>query len=104
MSALTAQEVDLGAPLLVAVTALLTELIGILAQSESSGSENLQFELFLHLLKFAERFPHEPEKLALYVQQSLRCKTGCGGGERGDTPADPVTANRGVRYLITRHG
>lgn len=33
--------------------------------------ENLQLMLFLNLLKLAEMFPRQPEKLALYMQQHL---------------------------------
>lgn len=75
---------DLGAPLVEEVTELLTSWQAVYAQSESSGGsatttqaaknaarENLQLMLFLNLLKLAEMFPRQPEKLALYMQQSL---------------------------------
>ena len=80
----TAHVAGLGAPLVAEVTALLTEWQAVYAQSESSGGnattsqegkklarENLQLMLFLNLLKLAEMFPRQPEKLNLYMQQSL---------------------------------
>jgi hypothetical protein len=33
--------------------------------------ENLQLMLFLNLLKIAEMFPRQPEKLSLYMMQHL---------------------------------
>lgn len=75
---------DLGDTLLATLTALLAEWDGILTQSEAStgnattsqqakklARENLQLMLFLNLLKLAEIFARQPEKLALYMQQSL---------------------------------
>ena len=66
------------------MTGLLTAWQGIFAQSESSGGaattsqeakklarENRQLMLFLNLLKLAEMWARQPEKLALYMQQSL---------------------------------
>ena len=74
----------LGAALLTTVNGLLTEWQAVFAQSESSGGnvttsqegkrlarENLQLMLFLNLLKLGEMFPRQPEKLNLYMQQSL---------------------------------
>ena len=80
----TARQAALGAALVTEVTGLLTQWQGIYAQSESSGGnattsqegkklarENLQLMLFLNLLKLAEMFARQPEKLDLYMQQSL---------------------------------
>lgn len=75
---------DLGDALIEAVTALTTQWGGILADSETSGGnattsqegkrlarENLQLTLFLNLLKLGEMLARQPEKLGLYMQQSL---------------------------------
>ena len=80
----TAHQAQLGAPLVAEVTTLRTEWKAVYAQSESSGGaattsqegkkmarENLQLMLFLNLLKLAEMVPRQPEKLNLYMQQSL---------------------------------
>ncbi|MFO1484171.1 MAG: hypothetical protein U1F71_12505 [Verrucomicrobiaceae bacterium] len=40
-------------------------------QGKQLARENLQLMLFLNLLKLAEMFPRQPEKLSLYMQQSL---------------------------------
>jgi hypothetical protein len=40
-------------------------------EGKKLARENLQLMLFLNLLKIAEMFPRQPEKLALYMQQSL---------------------------------
>jgi hypothetical protein len=84
IDAVTAHQADLGAPLVTQATALLTGWNTVFAASESStgektsteaekrlARENLQLMLFLNLLKFAEMFARQPEKLALYMQQSL---------------------------------
>ena len=80
----TAHVADLGAPLVAEVAGLLTEWQAVYAQSESSGGnattsqegkrlarENLQLMLFLNLITLAEMFARQPEKLNLYMQQSL---------------------------------
>lgn len=84
LNAVTAHAADLGAPLVTSVTDLVAEWGAVYAQSESSGGnattsqearklarENLSLMLFLNLLKLAEMFPRQPEKLALYMNQSL---------------------------------
>ena len=43
--------------------------------------ESLQLMLFLNLLKLAEMFPRQPEKLALYMQQHLL--------ENPESPGEP---------------
>jgi hypothetical protein len=40
-------------------------------EGKNLARENLQLMLFLCLLKLAEMFPRQPEKLALYMQQHL---------------------------------
>lgn len=40
-------------------------------QGKQFARENLQLMLFLNLLKLAEMFPRQPEKLSLFMQQSL---------------------------------
>jgi hypothetical protein len=40
-------------------------------EGKKLARENLQLVLFLCLLKLAEMFPRQPEKLALYMQQHL---------------------------------
>lgn len=75
---------DLGAPLGTEVAGLVSQWEAIHGQSESAGGattttqeakrvarEALQLELFLTLLELAKRFPRQPEKLDLYMQQSL---------------------------------
>lgn len=71
-------------PLVAEATALKNAWAGIYAASEASSGaktttqegkrlarENLQLMLFLNLLKVAEMFPRQPEKLPLYMQQHL---------------------------------
>jgi hypothetical protein len=84
VNGVTAHVAELGAPLVAEATALLTGWGAVFDQSEEStgektateadkraARENLQLMLFLNLLKLAEMFPRQPEKLALYMQQSL---------------------------------
>jgi hypothetical protein len=84
VNAITAHVADLGAPLVAEATALKNGWASLYAASESAtgaktttqegkqmARENLQLMLFLNLLKFAEMFPRQPEKLSLYMQQSL---------------------------------
>ena len=40
-------------------------------EEKRMARENLQLMLFLNLLKLAEMFPRQPEKLAMYMQQHL---------------------------------
>ena len=84
VNGVTAHAAELGAPLVAEATALLTGWNTVFNASESSSGEktateaekrlareNLQLMLFLNLLKLAEMFARQPEKLALYMQQSL---------------------------------
>ena len=80
----TAHAADLGAPLVAQAGAILTGWNVVYSASETAtgaktatmteknaARENLQLMLFLNLLKLAEMWPRQPEKLALYMQQSL---------------------------------
>lgn len=84
VNGVTAQSVALGAALVAQAAALSSGWHAVYVQSESSGGnatttqdakrlarENLQLMLFLNLLKLAEMFARQPEKLSLYMQQSL---------------------------------
>jgi hypothetical protein len=84
INGVTAHEVDLGAAVVTDATSLLTAWNAIYTASESStGAKTstqdqknaaraaLQLELFKNLLTIALQFPRQPEKLALYMQQSL---------------------------------
>ena len=84
VSGLTAHAADLGAPLVAEATALAAGWATLYHASEAAtGSktttqegkraarDGLQLALFRNLLKLADLFPREPEKLALYMQQSL---------------------------------
>ena len=84
INGVTAYQATLGAPLVTKATALKTAWVTVYNASETStgqktttelekklARENLQLMLFLTLLKLAEMFPRQPEKLALYMQQSL---------------------------------
>lgn len=97
----TAHQAGLGAALVTEVTGLLTEWQAVYSQSESSGGnattsqegkkmarENLQLMLFLNLLTFAEMFARQPEKLNLYMQQSLLEDSG-GGNVPPPPPPQP---------------
>ena len=54
-------------------------------EGKKMARENLQIMLFLTLLKLAEMFPRQPEKLPLYMQQSLLETP-----SSGDDPAPPA--------------
>ncbi|MBI3881661.1 MAG: hypothetical protein HY301_16555 [Verrucomicrobia bacterium] len=81
---ITAHVADLGAPLLAEAQAIRTGWMAVYSPSESSGPaktaseaakqearNNLQLMLFLNLLTLAMMFPRQPEKLPLYMRQSL---------------------------------
>ena len=81
---ITAHATDLGPTLVSDMAALVTGWAAIHEASETADGaktateeakqlarENLQLMLFLNLLKIAEIFPRQPEKLARYMQQSL---------------------------------
>ncbi len=102
LNGVTAHVADLGAPLVTTVTGLLSEWQAVYANSESSGGaattsqeskklarENLQLMLFLNLLKLAEMFPRQPEKLNLYMQQSL-LEASTEPEEEEEPPAPPT--------------
>lgn len=84
INGITAHQAVLGAPLVTKATNLKTAWVTIYNASEvSTGAktvseqgkqfarENLQLMLYLNLVKLMEMFPRQPEKLALYMQQSL---------------------------------
>ncbi|MBK8094359.1 MAG: hypothetical protein IPK32_20950 [Verrucomicrobiaceae bacterium] len=51
-------------------------------EGKKLARENLQLMLFLNLIKLAEMFPRQPEKLPLYMQQHLL--------ENPESPEDPA--------------
>jgi len=80
----TKYQAQLGAGAVTAATALLTGWNAVYAPSETSGTAKdtsitakntarlaLQLELFKNLLTIALQYPSQPEKLDLYMQQSL---------------------------------
>ena len=84
LNGVTAHAADLGAPLEAEAAALLAGWMAAYSASEAAtgaktttqegkklARENLQLMLMLNLLKVAEMFARQPEKLALYMQQSL---------------------------------
>ncbi len=84
LNGVTAHQADLGAPLVAAVQAQLTQWNTAAAASETAtgaatttqegkrmARENLQLMLFLNLLKLADMFARQPAQLDLYMQQSL---------------------------------
>lgn len=83
-TAMTAYSAQLGAEVMADVGSLATGWDVVYTKSEESTAnktasqqsmrlarENLQLMLFLNLLKLAEMFARQPEKLVLYMQQSL---------------------------------
>jgi len=102
LNAITAHVADLGAPLVATVAGLLSEWQAVHANSESSGGnattsqegkrmacENLQLMLFLNLLKLADMFARQPEKLNLYMQQGLLEDSNVPYAEEPPTPPTP---------------
>ena len=84
LNGVTAHAVDLGQPVVTEMTSIVNGWLAVHTASETSSAaktsteeakqyalENLQLMLFLNLLKIAEMFPRQPEKLALYMTQSL---------------------------------
>ena len=84
VNAVTAHQAALGAPLVASAQAILTSWLTVFAASESAGGakttteegkrmarENLHLMLFLNLLALAAKFARQPDKLDLYMQQSL---------------------------------
>ena len=81
---IAAHQADFGAPLVVQAFALKDNWMTVYTASEAAtgaktttqeekrmARENLQLVLFLNLLKLAEMFPRQPEKLPMYMQQHL---------------------------------
>jgi hypothetical protein len=84
VNGVTDYQAQLGAPVLAAATALLTNWNAVFQTSETAtggkssaqGAKNsarqaLQLELFKNLLTLALNFPDQPEQLDVYMQQSL---------------------------------
>jgi hypothetical protein len=84
VNGITAHQADLGAPLVAQATALKDNWMTVYNASEAAtgaktttqeekrmARQNLQLMLFLNLLKIAQMFPRQPEKLAMYMQQHL---------------------------------
>lgn len=99
-NAVTAHVADLGAPLGTKVTQLITAWLAVYNASEAStgakttteeakqlARDNLSLMLFLNLVKLMEMFPRQPEKLPLYMQQSL---LEVPGGEEEEEPPPPA--------------
>lgn len=104
INGVTAYEADLGAALTAQVTAVRATWMGIYTASENSTAsrtatreeklharENLQLMLFLNLLQIATMHPRQPEKLNLYMQQSLlkNPQSSGGGEEEPEPPEEP---------------
>lgn len=94
LSAATTHQASLAPATLTQAAALKNNWVSIYQGSEAStggktvtqegkrlARENLQLMLFLNLLKLAEMFPRQPEKLSLYMQQHLL--------ENPTSPAEP---------------
>ncbi|MCX6900187.1 MAG: hypothetical protein NT105_16005 [Verrucomicrobia bacterium] len=84
LDAVTTHQADLGAPTVLKAQALLDGWTAVYGASEAASGvksaaqegknlarENLQLMLFLNLLKIAEVYARQPEKLDVYMQQSL---------------------------------
>jgi len=84
VNGVTAHQADLGAQVVTNATALKDAWVAVHDASETTtgnktateqgkkmARDNLQLMLFLTLNKLMEMFPRQPEKLALYMQQSL---------------------------------
>ena len=100
-NAVDAHVADLGAPLGTKVTVLIAAWLAVYNASEAStgakttteeakqlARENLALMLFLNVVKLMEMFPRQPEKLALYMQQSL-LEVPQGEEEEPPPPAPP---------------
>ena len=100
INGITAHQAQLGAPLVTKATNLKAAWVAIYTASESStgakttseqgkrfARENLQLMLYLNLAKLMEMFPRQPEKLSLYMQQSL---LEVPGGEEEELPPPPA--------------
>lgn len=91
INGVTVYVAELGAPVVADATSLLTGWNLVYTKSEEAtgaktttqeekrvARSGLQLALFLNLLKLAELFPRQPEKLPLYMRQSLLGDTGGG--------------------------
>ena len=100
INGITANQAQLGAPLVTKATNLKsTWTIAYQASESSSGAkttseqgkrmarENLQLMLYLNLVKLMEMFPRQPEKCAIYMQQSLLDVPGSADDEETPPPA-----------------
>lgn len=94
LTAITAHQADLGAPLVTTATNLRNTWAAVHSASETATGNKtsteaekfaarraLQLELFKNLLTIALQFPRQPEKIALYMQQHLL--------ENPQSPAEP---------------
>lgn len=103
INGITAHQAVLGATLVTKANALKTAWITVYNASETSSGaktvseqgkkmarENLQLMLFLNLTKLMEMFPRQPEKLALYMQQSLLEVPGSEEEEEPEPPVPPT--------------
>lgn len=105
VNAVTAHLADLGQPLVTQANDLKAAWMTIYQASESAtggrtetqegkrlARENLSLMLYLNLLKLAEMFPRQPEKLALYMRQDLLGPLG-GDAEEEEEPGDDGPKN-----------
>jgi len=106
LTVVTAHAADLVPAIVTLATTLKADWVAIHSASESStgakttteegkrlARENLQLILFLNLLKLAEMFPRQPDKLSLYMQQHLLEIPASAAGEEeppAPTPTPPT--------------
>jgi hypothetical protein len=106
VNGVTAHAADLGQPLVTQATNLKAAWMTIYEASEAATTgrtatkegknlarENLSLMLFLNLLKLAEMFPRQPEKLALYMRQDLLGPIGGNEEEEEEEPGGNGTGN-----------
>jgi hypothetical protein len=106
LAVVTARAADLPPAIVTLATTLKTDWEAVHSASESStgaktsteqskrqARENLQFMLFLNLLKLGEMFPRQPERLSLHMQQHLLEIPGSAADEEeppAPTPTPPT--------------
>ena len=103
LTVVTARAADLVPAIVTLAGTVKADWVAIHSASESStgakttteegkrlARENLQLMLFLNLLKLAEMFPRQPEKLSLYMQQHLLEIPGSGGDDEEEEPPAPT--------------
>jgi hypothetical protein len=101
-NAVTAHAADLSAQVVTDAGALVTSWTSIYEASESSSAtkagsqeekrkarETLQLELYLNVLALVVQYPRQPEKLDLYLQQSLFEDHPAGGDDEPTPPPAP---------------